>query len=697
MITREFKLYLNAGVGVAPVINVNQFDQDEEWIFTLLQSDGTVYTPSTGAIIGLKQDGTTILNAGTVNSSGQVVITETEQMTAVPGSNLFEILIDGNSHGTANFVVFVERRPGDIDNPSESDISLFQEAIEAAGNVTQFQADISALQSGLATTNANLTSEANTRASADATLQSNISAEASTRSTQDAVLQAEIDQLIAPTGEAPSAAEVQNARIGVDGTTYDTLGNAIRGQVGDLKNALIPLNNDFIKKCEFTPISIGDVDTSYYVTVSPSGNIYFNNALADYGAFKVEVKPNTVYKIFSYAYQNMKYAITDKDNKLLQYDENTYSDNAFVPTVSAFITKQNAKWLYLPYHNIVADVKGSTARIRLLSHVVLEQSESRGSISLTAYINANSQTLGFYYPQSANGYTAKIYPVKKGESVFVHGFNIYQTPAFVLYGNDFTPLIVSNNLENKNTAELVDRVITASKDGLLILYQRDATGESVKFDIVTDTSVNGKKWDVIGDSFSASNTLAGKPNYVDFVKASLNLDTVNYGVGGTGYNNVHGTNAFYNVANRIRSDADIVTVFGSFNDLPTEDNPVLGTVNDTGTDTIAGCMANTFINIRAKAPDAMILCISPSPWQTNNNVTGKASWASINPWDYVDMLEKICRKYNVPYLDLYNHSNTAPWIASFVSKYQADGTHPNSLGHFKYIYPFAKHAIEKMF
>lgn len=225
MITREFKLYLNAGTNIAPVINANQFDQDEEWIFTLLTEEGTVYTPSTGAIIGLKTDGTTILNAGTVNSSGQVVITETEQMTAVPGSNVFELLIDGNTHGTANFVVFVERRPGDIDNPSESDISLFQEAIDAAGNIEQFQADISALQSGLATTNANLTSEANTR------------------QTQDAVLQAEIDQIIAPTGEAPSAAEVQNARIGVDGTTYDTLGNAIRGQVSDLKNAVNEIRN----------------------------------------------------------------------------------------------------------------------------------------------------------------------------------------------------------------------------------------------------------------------------------------------------------------------------------------------------------------------------------------------------------------------------------------------------------------------
>ena len=236
MITREFKLYLNAGVGVAPVINTNQFDQDEEWIFTLLQSDGTVYTPSTGAIIGLKQDGTTILNAGTVNSAGQVVITETEQITAVPGSNLFEILIDGNTHGTANFVVFVERRPGDIDNPSETDISLFQEAITAAGNVTQFQADISALQSGLS-------QETQTRQSQDTSLASQIAQEANARSQQDAVLQAEIDQIIAPSGEAPSAAEVQNARIGVDGTTYDTLGNAIRTQVSDLKNALRPFEN----------------------------------------------------------------------------------------------------------------------------------------------------------------------------------------------------------------------------------------------------------------------------------------------------------------------------------------------------------------------------------------------------------------------------------------------------------------------
>lgn len=76
-----------------------------------------------------------------------------------------------------------------------------------------------------------LAAETNARISADNT-------EASTRATEDANLQSQIDQIIAPSGEAPSAAEVQNARIGADGVTYDTLGDAIRTQNTNLNNAI---------------------------------------------------------------------------------------------------------------------------------------------------------------------------------------------------------------------------------------------------------------------------------------------------------------------------------------------------------------------------------------------------------------------------------------------------------------------------
>jgi hypothetical protein len=71
-----------------------------------------------------------------------------------------------------------------------------------------------------------------------------------TRATADSNLQTQINQIIAPSGEAPSAAEVQNARIGADGVTYDTLGNAIRTQVTDLKIEISDIEEITLKTTE---------------------------------------------------------------------------------------------------------------------------------------------------------------------------------------------------------------------------------------------------------------------------------------------------------------------------------------------------------------------------------------------------------------------------------------------------------------
>ena len=131
---RYFDLYLNAGVSVPLVINANQYDKSETWLFTLYDETGIQFRPASGSIVGLKADGNTIMNAGTVNSSGQVVIQETEQITAVAGKNEYELILDG-THGTANFVVLVERRPGDNAVPSESDISLISQAVQAASGI----------------------------------------------------------------------------------------------------------------------------------------------------------------------------------------------------------------------------------------------------------------------------------------------------------------------------------------------------------------------------------------------------------------------------------------------------------------------------------------------------------------------------------------------------------------------------------
>lgn len=222
MITRNFKLPVSPGGALPPVIGVSQFET-ETWVFTLVEADGTIYTPSTGAIIGIKADGNIIDNAGTVDSDGNVVINVTEQMTASPGTALFEILFDGATHGTANFTVNVEKRPTEGGTESITDISLLEQAIEAGGKFQSVTGDIATLKDGLAS-------------------------EASTRATEDAVLKARIDNIIAlPEGSTTGDAELLDIRIGANGTTYPTAGNAVRGQYTDLKNAIDDIHVDLTR------------------------------------------------------------------------------------------------------------------------------------------------------------------------------------------------------------------------------------------------------------------------------------------------------------------------------------------------------------------------------------------------------------------------------------------------------------------
>ena len=123
-----------------------------------------------------------------------------------------------------------------------------------------------ALQGQITTLQNNIEAETTARQTADNILQGNITSEAATRATQDASLQSQINQLVAPSGEAPSAAEVQNARIGSDGTTYPTLGDAIRTQNSDLKNALNNVGeyaiNTIVKEIRYPllPFEIGAIN-----------------------------------------------------------------------------------------------------------------------------------------------------------------------------------------------------------------------------------------------------------------------------------------------------------------------------------------------------------------------------------------------------------------------------------------------------
>lgn len=129
-ITRMFTVYLNRTKQPPLSFNVNQYDRGEKWVFTILEENGTEYTPTTCSIVGRKSDGHGIAVEGTVEN-GKAVIYETEQMTAAPGKAVFELSVDNLTHGTANFIVNVEKKPIEDAVMSDSDLSLIEEALEA--------------------------------------------------------------------------------------------------------------------------------------------------------------------------------------------------------------------------------------------------------------------------------------------------------------------------------------------------------------------------------------------------------------------------------------------------------------------------------------------------------------------------------------------------------------------------------------
>lgn len=196
----------------------------------------------------------------------------------------------------------------------------------------------------------------------------------------------------------------------------------------------------------------------------------------------------------------------------------------------------------------------------------------------------------------------------------------------------------------------------------------------------------GKKWVCVGDSLTERNSHSTK-FYHDFIKEWLGFTVVNMGVSGTGYKTRDDVQspttegAFYQRVTQIPTDADVVTIFGSFNDMT--QSHTLGTPADTGTTTICGCINATIEAIYTINPAIKLGIIAPCPWKEMNPTNQNAV-------AYVEALETICKNNSIPFLNLFYESGLRPWeraVRDLVYDLDAQtggdyhGTHPNAIGH----------------
>ena len=139
MITINSLLDMTPG-GLPPVIHRSQYDSDFSIVFTLFASTGTfsIASGTTAKVRGTKTSGTGYSATASINVTAQTVtVTGSQQMTAVSGRNIYEVvLISGTKElCSANFILDVERAALDMDTITDDTVA------RELDNLDQFVAD----------------------------------------------------------------------------------------------------------------------------------------------------------------------------------------------------------------------------------------------------------------------------------------------------------------------------------------------------------------------------------------------------------------------------------------------------------------------------------------------------------------------------------------------------------------------------
>ncbi len=704
-------------------VSAKQGDRSSRFVKITLTNNGAFFKPPAGVTANFraqKPDGTMILNPAVVNGDGTVTIELTQQALAVRGDVIADIFltdVDGGILSSVSFVIHVDAVPDGTKTDSTSEFLVFMQIIE--------RAEVAAMRAEQASDHA----EQMVGSAADKSFVEKLVA----------VERARIDQIVAvPHEQTEGNAELLDMRVGADGKTYASAGEAVREQIGglsnDIKDALKRTNildiNDSVEGYAYNPAigaGIEKATNAVYTACNQifdvaQGETYTLNWL--YGACYVY---NSSKKLILYTYiEAIPHTITiPSDGKYMTIAGSTSRiDNIML-----------VKGSTLPDHYIDYDILNIKTeqgdkneqsidtihkQVDGLSKDVENVSKRTNMLNIEDSVEGYSYTpnMGSGIVQAENsGYTAcnQVFGVAQGETYTLNWLYgacyVYNSDRkLILYDYvDTIPhtltipeggkyMTVSGSTKQKNNIMLVNGNSIPDHyvgyDTLKINTEQGYKNASEIEKLKNQKVLSGVKWAAFGDSLTDKNTLANLPNgsknYVDCVSESLGLNAVNCGVGGTGYKKA---NNFVSRIDTIPADTDILTVFGSFNDYEYIESS-LGVFGDSNADTLYGAMDVFFKTVTERYPNIVIGIITPTKWgyltsQSGNNEAQKRCDS------YVKALIDTAEKYAIPVLDLYHTSNLRPWNANFRKLYykddngdgNAESVHPMQDAHKRFIAP----------
>lgn len=537
-----------------------------------------------------------------------------------------------------------------------------------------------------------------------------------------------IDEIIAlPSGSTTGDAELADIRVGANGITYNTAGNAVRGQYNSNKTlinekSVTDLKVNFLSNI----LSLSEIQFNGYVS-SDNGQVVDqpNQPNNCYTGF-IELKTNTVNKCFllnqrkSGEKLSIIGALYDKDMQFVR----GITDNIIFLNDNEKYIRMNLYKPELEYAYIKTIINKNFDEISpyygftFLGQGKIQPSQISNEVYSNLLISEKIFWNGVYLKKDGtNGNSVDLLDgisdfikVIPGESLIIKSYidpesnNSYGGNLLGCFYNESKEYIEGINASEPGYDTFVQVPLNASyvKINVRHLNINPSYIKAIRGNTVSkDKNYKNTKWLCIGDSLTEQNQRASI-HYYNYVSNDIGCEIIVNGVSGTGYKQKSGgdNNFFDRVQGIDFSQCNVCTLFGSFNDLPYNDNH-LGDIDDMGTDTIFGCMNNTLQTIINRAPLLKIGLITPTPWGVYNSF-GDKSPTSEEVENYVKAIISIGNKYGVPVLDLYHSSCLHPTNEEVLNNYYTEngikdkaGIHPNSNGQ-KFIYPAFREFIKKL-
>lgn len=406
----------------------------------------------------------------------------------------------------------------------------------------------------------------------------------------------------------------------------------------------------------------------------------------------VNLDNNSIYELTTRNYYDMVgIAVTDSNDNLIWSSKPQTQDTIGELFTITFRTNQTGLKAYISFRDINDYIENYgylykygeiTNNISVKSSMLLVEDMNN------KYLDKGHHSTPVFI--EFDGGNIKKYKLSQGTKYIVKSANLYSICGFIIT-DEKNNTIYESSTEAQPTLQNVEYNFIANDNGYIFISNVPNLNINSNVEIyeenIIKTGYENKTWYAVGDSLTDASTLGNNDNYVNLVSDKLKINSINGGNGGSGYHKrITSNQAFYQLINNSNVNPDIITIFGSFNDMYDENGDLItidaiGDVNDDNTNTICGCINQAINSITSKYPNTLIGIITPTPWRWFN-YSNQYEVANT----YVNKIIEICKLKSIPCLDLFHQSNLRPWDANFREQYylDADGVHPNTIGHKRF-------------